>query len=142
MSGIIGSLFNQSDRLNIESLSQRLARNQVITSNVANSETPGFRAIGYNFEEQLAALANLDEPFPMKASNDKHFRYEGVENDGTLQPEVFVRPQESIGEDGNTVDVDAEMGEMAQNQILFRAAVDFINKKVGMIRYAISSGMR
>ncbi len=126
----------------MESLNQRLVRQKVITANVANAETPGFRALGYDFEEQLQAASGTDDPFPMKATNPKHFRDDLTQADGTIEPDVYVRPQESITEDGNTVDVDKEMAELAQNQILYRSAVELINKKIGLVRYAITSGGR
>lgn len=139
---IVGGLFNLSDNIKMEALSQRATRHKVVTGNIANSETPGYRSIGYDFEEQLQAISNNDDSLPMKASNPKHFLNGHTEADGTILPDVYVRPTESVGQDGNTVDVDKEMGELAQNQILYRATVELINKKIGNLRYAISSGGR
>ena len=137
---ILGNLFTTEDRLQAQSLNQRLTRQQVITANVANSETPGFRALGYDFEDQLASVVDRDAPFPLTTSHAKHFRTEHSEADGTIHPDVFVRPTESIPEDGNTVDVDKEMSKMSQNQILYRSAVELINRKVGILKYAITGG--
>ena len=142
MSNIMGGIFSFSDNVKMESLNQRLTRQKVITSNIANSETPGFRAIGYDFESQLQAVANKGDPFPMKASNPKHYMNGHTEADGTILPDVYVRPTESVGQDGNTVDVDQEMGSLAQNQIMYRATIDLINKKIANLRYAISAGGR
>jgi len=142
MSHLFNNLFNFSDRLQIESLNQRMVRNDVVTSNVANAETPGYRALGYQFEEQLKSLIGEDEPFPMRVSNPRHFRTEKSFGDGRLEADVFVRPTESITEDGNTVDVDHEMAEMAQNQILYRATIELINRKMGILRYGITGGGR
>ena len=142
MSQLLGGIFNFSDAVKIESLNQRLTRQNVITGNIANSETPGFRAIGYDFEDQLQAVAGGGDPFPMKANHDKHFLNGHTEADGTILPDVFVRPTESVGQDGNTVDVDFEMSKLSENQILYRATVELINKKLAKLRYAISSGGR
>lgn len=139
---MVGGIFNFSDQVKMESLNQRLSRQKVITSNIANSETPGYRALGYDFEKQLQAVANGGDPFPMKVSNPKHYANSHTEADGTILPDVFVRPTESVGQDGNTVDVDSEMGTLAQNQILYRATVELINKKIANLRYAISAGGR
>jgi flagellar basal-body rod protein FlgB len=139
---LVGGLLDFHDKIQIESLDHRLTRNKVVTSNISNAETPGFRAIGYGFEDQLQALAGRDEPFPMKATHDRHFKNEHVLEDGTLQPDVFVRPTESISEDGNTVDMDMEMASLTENQTMYRATIDLLNKKLGIIRYAISNGGR
>ncbi|MCX6128596.1 MAG: flagellar basal body rod protein FlgB [Proteobacteria bacterium] len=140
MSGLIGGILNKSDQLKMTSLDLRLDRQHVLNSNIANSETPGYRAIGLDFEEQLQALSSDDDGFAMKAVDPRHFRSDQVDADGTIQPEVYVRPTESVGQDGNTVDVDQEMAQMAQNQILYRATVELINKKLATIKYAIANG--
>ena len=142
MSSLVGGLLTQSDRVQMESLNQRLRRNEVISANVANAETPGYRAYGYDFEEQLQAVAGFEEPFAMATSSPKHFRNANTEADGTISPDVYVVPTESVGQDGNTVDVDAEMGKLAENQLLYQTAAELLTRKMGMIRYAISAGGR
>ena len=140
MSNLIGGLLTHGDRIQMESLNQRQRRNEVISGNIANAETPGFRAFGYDFEEQLQAVAGLEEPFAMTATDPKHFRNGHTEADGTITPDVYVVPTESVGQDGNTVDVDAEMGKLAENQLLYQSVAELLTRKMGMIRYAISSG--
>lgn len=140
MSSIIGGLFNFSDKLQIESLNQRNRRSEVITSNIANAETPGYRAFGYDFEKQLQDLAKMNEPIAVKVSDPRHMRNNFTKSDGTIKPEVYVRPTESVDEDGNTVDMDTEMAQLAQNQILFKTAVETLNRKIGTLRYAINGG--
>lgn len=138
----LSSVFNASDAIKMEALNQRLTRQHVITGNIANSETPGFRSLGYDFEKQLQAIADGGDPFPMKVSNPKHFLNGHTEADGTIYPDVYVRPSESVGQDGNTVDVDKEMSQLSENQILYRATVELINKKIGTLKYAVSAGGR
>lgn len=140
MTSRIGGLFTAADRVQFQSLDHRLKRSNVINSNIANAETPGFRAIGYEFEEQLQEASGSDNKLKMNVSDPRHLLSSHVKADGTIKPDVFVRPTESVGEDGNTVDIDAEMAKMAENQILYRAAVETINRKVGMLRYAINGG--
>ena len=53
---------------------------------------------------------------------------------------MFVNQLESIGNDGNTVDVDQEMTEVAGNQIIYKATIETLNRKLGMLRYAINGG--
>ncbi len=140
MSRINTGLFNFSDRLQMAALDQRLKRGEVISGNIANAETPGFRALGYDFEDQLASMARIDGKVPMKTTAAKHFKNAFTQADGSMRADVYVRPTESVGEDGNTVDVDKEMVQMAENQVLYRSAVEIINRKVGMLRYAINGG--
>ncbi len=141
MSSLSG-IFNASDAIKMEALNQRLVRQHVLTGNIANSETPGYRALGFDFEKQLQTIADGGDPFPMKATNPKHFLNGHTEADGTIYPDVYVRPSESVSQDGNTVDIDREMGRLSKNQILYRATVELINKKIGTLKYAVSAGGR
>ena len=112
----------------------------MIKGNIANAETPGYRAMGYDFEDQLQAVApNSDTP-QMKATHPKHLRNTHTFADGTLKPDLYIRPNESVSHDGNTVDVDQEMASMQENQILYRSAIELLNRKVGILRYAITGG--
>lgn len=140
MNNLVGGLFGFHDQIHMASLDFRRQRNEVISGNIANSETPGYRALGYSFEDQLQTISGTHEPFPMKATQPKHFRNGHTEADGTIYPDVFLRPTESVGQDGNTVDVDNEMSKMAKNQILYQATVDVLNRKIGLLKYAISAG--
>ena len=76
----------------------------------------------------------------MKVSDPRHIRNAYTKVDGSITPDVFVKPTESVDEDGNTVDMDGEMAQLAQNQILFRTAVETLNRKIGTLKYAIRGG--
>ncbi len=136
----IAGLFSQSDKVQMEVLNQRLKRHEVISANIVNAETPGYRAIGYDFEEQLQAIADPENKMLMKTTNPKHFKNAHTLADGTVSSDAYIRPNESVSEDGNTVDVDQEMSELAQNQILYRGTVELINRKLAILRYAIQGG--
>ncbi len=140
MSQAINSLFDFSDKVQVAALGHRMRRSQVITSNIANAETPGFRALGYDFEKQLQEVTGGSEAIPVRTNNPKHLHNAFTQADGTIRPDVFVRPTESVAHDGNTVDIDTEMAQFSENQILYRASVETLNRKLGMLRYAISGG--
>jgi flagellar basal-body rod protein FlgB len=139
---IMGGLFTFSDRAKMSSMSHRLKNTEVITGNIANAETPGYRAIGYDFEKQLQEVTDSESDLQMKTSNPMHFKGDGVLENGEIEPDVHVRPTESVGQDGNTVDLDDEMARLASNQLLYQSTVELVNRKIGTLRYAISSGSR
>ncbi len=137
---INSTFFDHSDRLKVASLALRQKRNNVIAGNLANAETPGFRALEVNFEEQLASASGSEGEMRLVTSNPKHFINGSMQTDQTINAEVFVQPKESISQDGNSVDVDTEMTALAENNILFRATVEMINRKIGIMKYAINGG--
>jgi flagellar basal-body rod protein FlgB len=137
---MIGGMFNFADRLQAAAMDHRQKRSQLIAANVANAETPGYRALAYDFEEQLASLAKVEGGLQLETSDPEHMKNAFTRADGKIDPDVYVVPTETVPEDGNTVDMDREMNLLQQNQTLYRGAVELLNRKVGMLKYAINGG--
>ncbi|MBI2603793.1 MAG: flagellar basal body rod protein FlgB [Deltaproteobacteria bacterium] len=140
MTRVFTDLFNFADRVQMSTLTHRLKRSQLINANIANAETPGYRALGYEFEERLQSVAEAQQTDSLKTASSLHYRKPNVLASGNIEPDIFIRPTESVTHDGNTVDMDMEMAQLAQNQILYKTAVETINRKIGILRYAINGG--
>lgn len=121
-----------------KSLDLRAQNQQVIAGNIANAETPGYAARKFSFEENLRNA--IDKPeMVSKPSHVKHFPVgSGGVSDvhGSLTLDVAESP---LG-DGNTVSVDDEMFELAENQLLFEAGSQIIKKKLTLLKYAANNG--
>jgi flagellar basal-body rod protein FlgB len=116
----------------------REMRQEIISSNIANSETPGFKAKRLDFEEALARALDVDGNMGMNAEDPEHFDV-GSGGFNNLEPDLYDDPNGIVSEDGNTVDRDAEMAKMAENKIMYDALVQLINKKMGLMKYAVQS---
>lgn len=129
---------NQTIRALATSLNMRETRNKLITSNIANAETPGYKAKRLEFESALRNAIDLDKTRSMYATDERHFNVGGggIES---VQPEIIDDPNGIVAEDGNTVDRDDEMARMAQNKILYDASIQMLNKKLGLLKYTISA---
>ena len=116
----------------------REMRQEVISSNIANAETPGFKAKRLDFEEALARALDVDGQLTMKINDPKHF---DVGNGGfnNLKPEVYEDPNGVVSENGNTVDVQDEMAREAETKLMYDALIQMINKKLGMKKYILNS---
>lgn len=115
----------------------RLANQNVISSNIANADTPGYKAQKMEFEDALRNALDVSGRLPMEASDPSHF----IKADpGHIDPEVYDNPNGVVNLDGNSVDRNAEMVSMAENQIQYDAATEIIRRKIGMLKYAISDG--
>jgi flagellar basal-body rod protein FlgB len=121
------------------SLKFRQLRQELHASNIANAETPGYKAKKLDFEEALARALDVDDQLAMKSSDSRHFDVGGG-SFNNLQPEVYEDSNGIVSPDGNNVDRDQEMAEMAENKIMYDATVQLINKKLGLLKYAIGSG--
>ena len=74
----------------------------------------------------------------MKTNNPRHFNVGGG-GFANLEPEIYDDANGVVSEDGNTVDRDAEMAKMVENKILYDASIQLLNKKLSLLKYAISS---
>lgn len=116
----------------------REMRQEIISSNVANSETPGYKAKRLDFEAALARALDVDGNMGMKVENGRHYDV-GSGGFDNLRPESYDDPNGIVSEDGNTVDREAEMAKMTENKIMYDALVQLMNKKLGLMKYAVQS---
>jgi flagellar basal-body rod protein FlgB len=120
------------------SLNYREMRNKILTSNIANAETPGYKAKRLDFENALARALDIDGNTGMKVGDGKHYDVGGG-GFNNLSPEIYEDPSGVVSEDGNTVDRDAELARMNENRIMYEASVQLLNKKLGLLKYTLSS---
>lgn len=139
MNNITSEMFRGTIGALQESLDQRLVKHNVHVANIVNAETPGYRALGYEFEQQLQAAIG-EKSGNLRTSHQQHYRNSNLTQEGHIVPEVFIQPTESIGNDGNTVNVEGETMALAENQIMYRVSSQMISKKFALLRYAITGG--
>ncbi|WP_028317411.1 flagellar basal body rod protein FlgB [Desulfobulbus elongatus] len=130
--------FDTTMRLLHKVLDLRSKNQEVIGSNIANAETPGYAAQSFSFEEQLHS-ALTDSGLRPATTHPAHIppappSFEQV--NGTL---TVTRDTAGLG-DRNTVSVDQEMVKLSENEILYEAAVTMLNKKLSMLKYAANGG--
>jgi flagellar basal-body rod protein FlgB len=116
----------------------REMRQELISSNIANAETPGYKAKRLGFEKALARALDVDGQQGMKIEDGRHFNVGGggFEN---LEPEIFNDPNGVVNESGNTVNREDEMARMAENKIMYDTLIQLMNKKIGLKKYVLSS---
>lgn len=120
------------------SLNFRQLRQELLTSNVANAETPGYRAKRLDFEDALARAIDLDETQTLAITNGRHFNVGGG-GFNNLRPEIYEEANGIVSDDGNNVDREQEMAQMAENEVLYNASVELLRKKLGLMKYILQS---
>jgi flagellar basal-body rod protein FlgB len=119
------------------SLNLRTINQNVIGSNIANADTPGYKAKEVNFEGAFRAA--LDRGGDLKALADES-GHQTITSTDPVNPEIYEVPNDVYGLDGNTVDRSIEMAKMTENQILFDAGVEMMKKKLALQKYSITEG--
>lgn len=116
----------------------RQMRQKLITSNIANAETPGYKAKRLDFEDALARAIDIDKQQSMNVDDPRHYNVGGG-GFNNLSPEVYEDSSGIVSDDENTVDVEKEMVKMAENKMLYDAAIQLMNKKLGLMKYAVTA---
>ena len=121
------------------------ARQNAISNNLANIDTPNFKETEVSFEDDLRAAINRGP-----APGDLEMRTTDARHLGGLQPisldGVDPRAQHIVAtnlrNDGNNVDVDREMTRLAETQLFFQAATQLVNVKFNQLKTAIWEGKK
>lgn len=113
-------------------------RQRAIANNIANHETPGYKAIRVNFEDSLEKeIKKLENGVPTKEKIT-----ESIETLKNSEISVYSDYSTSNRADGNNVDMDLENIEMAKTQIQYQYLTRSMTDMFARLRYAISEGKK
>jgi flagellar basal-body rod protein FlgB len=113
-------------------------RQRAISNNIANHETPGYKAIKVNFEDSLdQEIRKLENSIPTKEN-----MAESLKELKDSDINVYSDYSTSERADGNNVDLDLENIEMAKTQIQYQYLTRSMTDMFSRLRYAISEGKK
>ncbi len=114
MAGIYNSSFDFLGK----AMDSTVLRHKVISQNIANVDTPGYKRREVLFEDFLASAMGNPEKLPLKITDSKHISNIPTELN-QVDPKVVQIEDTSITNDGNNVDVDRENAIMSENGIRY-----------------------
>lgn len=116
-------------RFHQTSLNLYAARQEILASNIVNADTPGYKARDINFASALQnALAGTSAKLPLATSAGAHL--EGNAGSTVLGTPVLYRRPDQPSADGNTVNMDVERAQFADNALRYEASVKFISDEL------------
>lgn len=127
-----------SVNLKTKALDGSWLRNTLISNNLANANTPGFKRQDVDFQQVLRDFLGQGD-LRMVRTNPMHMPL-GQDTAEDMTFNVNKEAGTSIRRDENNVNVDIEMAELAKNQIYYDAVVDSINGDIRRLRTAIREG--
>ncbi|MBU2917885.1 MAG: flagellar basal-body rod protein FlgB [Psychrosphaera sp.] len=113
----------------------RSERAEVLSSNIANADTPGYKAKDIDFASALANAKN-SQSYRMSKTHSKHFDL-SVEIDTSQK---YRNPNQPDTGDGNTVDVQVERNMFMQNSMEYQTSLQFLNGKIKGLNKALTGG--
>ena len=120
-------------------LDLRQQRQEIIATNVANADTPGYKTRRLEFEDALKASLPPRDALPMARTSHQHLPMGYSEPVvGEIQAVETAIPKS----DGNSVNVEQEMARQTANQILYNYAAQSISGQVNTLRMIIDGSPR
>jgi flagellar basal-body rod protein FlgB len=133
------NLFGGSINILEKAMNLRATQHNVLSANVANMDTPHYKAFEVHVEEALQTQNADPQRLPMAQTHSGHLPLRQI-GQGNLVIQSETPPELSLRADGNTVDIDQTMGKMAENTIKFKTAAQLIATKFKGLRKAIQGG--
>lgn len=128
---LFGSTFQTLEN----SLDYATVKNQTLANNIANVDTPNYKTKDVAFKDVLSNELN-------SSVRTKRTRPEHMSSDNTLHNtfRVFEKSNTNYSHNGNNVDVDKEMTNLAKNQLYYQSIVDRMNGKFHNLQTVIRGG--
>ncbi|HEX7113638.1 MAG TPA: flagellar basal body rod protein FlgB [Steroidobacter sp.] len=114
----------------------RSQRTEVLAANLANADTPGYRARDIDFREALAAATGRSSGVSLATTQAGHISTATV--NGIPASELKYRIPLAPSLDGNTVDVQLEQAAFAENTVRYQATLTFLSSKFRGLMTAIT----
>lgn len=127
--------FDKGFELHAQGMKLRSQRAEVLASNIANADTPGYKAKGMDFQKAMQQ-ASQKQQSGMSKTHAKHFDVRSEINNNV----DFRTPDQPDTGDGNTVDVQVERNLYLENSLEYQAGVQFLNGKIKALKNVIAGG--
>jgi len=141
-----------SMQFSAEALKLRARRQEVLTSNISNVDTPNYKAVDFKFEDALKAATGEKGPMGtptqpslgngagrLAVTHQGHITGKGNAGQSTAEMLQFRRGN-NAAIDGNTVDIERERAAFAENTVKYEAALRAINGRISTLKQAMGSG--
>jgi flagellar basal-body rod protein FlgB len=132
-----------SDRISNElrslqqSLNLRAERQEILASNIANADTPNYKARDFDFSQALKGAMGDRMRLPnthLALTSPRHIAAQGT---APASAELLYRQPHQPSMDGNTVDMDAERMQFADNTMRYQSSVAVISNRLKTLSAAI-----
>jgi len=129
MSSINDNLFG----LHTQALDTWQRRSEVLASNLANADTPGYLARDVDFKKALASANGNTLAMTITQPGQ-------IDPQAKSAQQLAYRAPSQPSMDGNTVDTQVEQANFAANGVHYQASLSFITAQIHMLRTAITGG--
>lgn len=121
-------------------LSLQAYRSEVLASNIANADTPYYKAMDIDFRSAMMAADEGQKSLALARTDARHFATADGSGKRDFASSLQYRNAVQRSLDGNTVDMDVERGAFAENAMKYQTTLTFLNKRINSLADAIKGG--
>lgn len=133
---IVDRIFDRTYPGLVKAMDLTAKRNEAIVSNISNAETPQYRAVDLDFAGELERAFGANTEV-MTKTNPKH-----MDLVSSSSAHFVSDMSGATKDDGNNVDIDIQMGQLAYNSGRYSGAANLMRKKLAMLKMAIRESGR
>lgn len=123
-----------------EVLNLRAERQKVLASNIANADTPNYKARDFDFSSELSKAMEQGRAsgagLNLATTSSRHIPAQGP---AAAERDLLYRVPDQPSLDGNTVDMDRERAQFADNAVRYQAGLTILNRKIQGLKSAMQS---
>lgn len=118
-----------------DALVLRSKRMELLAANIANADTPGYKAQDIDFKQAMKNAQSGDSSFKMLTTSGKHIQGSSF----AINSDIKYRINSQPSVDGNTVETHIEKAEFAKNALEYSYTLEMLNKKFSGIKKALKT---
>ena len=134
-------IFSETIFLLEKSLNLRSLQHRALASNIANMDTPNYKAVELDVAEKMQKNKGAVPGLRLARTHSGHLQFRSHRTD-RVELKKMPPPAYSLRGDGNTVDIDRTMGKLAENTLMYRTTAQLIAKKFRGLKNVIKGGAR
>ncbi len=123
--------FDNALGLHPQALQLRARRSEILASNLANADTPGYKARDFDIDKLLREAKT--PTLPLKSTHSNHIQ----DNSSQQDERMLYRVPQQASLDGNTVEAHIEQAKFTENILHYQASLRFINGKISSLMLAL-----
>lgn len=138
----ICNVFDNTIKTLQKCLDVRARKHEVIISNIANVDTPEYKAFDLIVEDELSKAESNEFKNNLIRTHPSHLPDRIQKSTDATVSKIQLSQEVSLRGDGNTVNMEKEMAELSENNIMYRTSADILSRKFQGLLKAIQVGRR
>jgi flagellar basal-body rod protein FlgB len=134
------SIFDRTLSRLERTLNLRSAQHEALSANIANADTPNYRGFEVAVEDELRKQRPGSHRVELVRTQSTHLPLSVPASAERLKMRPAAGPAFSLRADGNTVDIDRAMGDLAENTLKYKTSAQLLSAKLKSLRNVIQGG--